>query len=74
MSADIVLPPCPQCGGRLQIEFKLKAKLVSVAGVSMKLGATEWPYLVCVGMPGVVLERLDEPTLPCGFIEEGRIV
>jgi hypothetical protein len=45
------LPPCPACGGVLRLEMKLEAKLVSLAGAQMKLGAREWPYLVCDRCP-----------------------
>jgi hypothetical protein len=52
------LPPCPDCGGALRLEFKYKAKLVSLAGAQMKVGATaNWPFLVCA----------------CGFEEAGKI-
>jgi ribosomal protein S27E len=50
-SRAIVLPPCPECGGVLRLEMKLEAKLVSLAGAQMKLGAREWPYLVCDRCP-----------------------
>lgn len=56
-TGEVVLPPCPTCGGKLRLEFRFKVKVVSLAGASMKLGATEWPYLVC----------------DCGFTEEGRV-
>lgn len=64
--ADIELPPCPKCGHTLRLEMKLKAKLVSLSGVTMKLGARDWPYLVCIGLPPGILS--------CGFQEEGKIV
>jgi hypothetical protein len=57
MSTEVELPPCPSCGGVLRLEFRFKVKVVSLAGAQMKLGATEWPYLVC----------------DCGFTEEGKI-
>lgn len=56
-SIEVVLPPCPQCGGVLRLEFKFKVKVVSLAGTQMKLGATPWPFLVC----------------DCGFTEEGKV-
>lgn len=55
---SLQLPPCPQCGGVLRLEMKFKVKVVALAGAQMKLGAQEWPYLVC----------------DCGFTEEGKIV
>lgn len=57
---DIVLPPCPSCGGVLRLEFRFKTKIVALAGTQMKLGATQWPYLVC-----------DDES--CDFIEEGKM-
>jgi hypothetical protein len=59
MSADIELPPCPSCGGVLRLEMKLRAKMVSLSGHQMKLGASEWPWLVCDS---------------CDFEEEGKLV
>lgn len=67
MMDTMVLPPCPECGGQLRLEMKLKAKLVSLAGAQMKLGAQEWPYLVCIGYHRGTSGG-------CGFEEEGKIV
>jgi hypothetical protein len=42
----------------LRLETRFHARLVSLAGTQMKLGATKVPVLVC----------------DCGFIEEGKPV
>lgn len=57
---DVVLPPCPVDGGELKLEFRFKTKVVCLAGSTIKLGATQWPYLVCQNES-------------CEFIEEGKM-
>jgi hypothetical protein len=51
---------CPQCGHQgLRIEWRLKAKGLtdfSLAGVQMKVSATEVPFVVC----------------DCGLAKEGK--
>ena len=54
---EVELPPCPQCGGELRLEFRFQVKIVGIAGTQIKLGAKKWPYLVC----------------DCGFVEEGKV-
>lgn len=43
--------PCPTCGdASLHVEYRLEAQTpgtYSLAGVQMKISATEYPYLVC---------------------------
>ena len=51
------IPPCPNCGGSLRIEWRLVVTgPAMVAGVQVKMAATETPHLVCA----------------CGFSEAGK--